>query len=104
MNGKFLEVSYIRMLPEGITFAELDEAVDIYMIREVFAQIRPKIVNLVEQKRFRQRWPCCMCGKGTEKNDRTLRCSGCLLWRHIRCAVLSRRPKSKLWFCRECCL
>nr|CAI5822149.1 unnamed protein product [Callosobruchus analis] len=33
MNGKFLEVSYIRMLPEGITFAELDEAVDIYMIR-----------------------------------------------------------------------
>nr|CAI5847297.1 unnamed protein product [Callosobruchus analis] len=30
-----------------------------------------------------------MCGKGTEKNDRTLRCSGCLLWRHICCAGLS---------------
>nr|CAI5823054.1 unnamed protein product [Callosobruchus analis]CAI5842288.1 unnamed protein product [Callosobruchus analis] len=41
-----------------------------------------KIVNLVEQKRFRQRWPCCMCGKDTEKNDRTLCCIGCLRWRH----------------------
>nr|CAI5823115.1 unnamed protein product [Callosobruchus analis] len=28
-----------------------------------------KIVNLVEQKQFRQRWPCCMCGKDTERND-----------------------------------
>ncbi|KAJ8983290.1 hypothetical protein NQ317_019847 [Molorchus minor] len=40
--------------------------------------------------------------KDMQKNPIALCCSGCLLWRHIRCAGLSRRPKSKLWFCREC--
>nr|CAI5830888.1 unnamed protein product [Callosobruchus analis] len=81
MNGKFLEILELRMLPEEISHAVLDEAVDLY-INKAFE----KIVNLVQQKRFCQRWPCCMCGKDTEKNDRTLGCSGCLLWRHIRCA------------------
>nr|CAI5864278.1 unnamed protein product [Callosobruchus analis] len=90
------------MLPEGISYAVLDEAVNIYIIRGLCTdKAFEKLVNLVEQNPFRQHWPCCMCGKDTEKNDRTLCCRGCLLWRHIRCAGLSKRPKSKLWFCRE---
>ncbi|VEN50142.1 unnamed protein product, partial [Callosobruchus maculatus] len=81
----------LRTLAEDISHAVLDEAVDIYMIRGFCTdKAFEKIVNLVEQKRFRQRWTCCMCGKDTEKNNGTLRCSGCLLWRHIRCAGFSR--------------
>ncbi|KAG5875020.1 hypothetical protein JTB14_004904 [Gonioctena quinquepunctata] len=105
INGIFLENFDLKMLPEEISHAVLDEAIDIHMIRSFCTEEAfDKIVNLVEQKRLRQRWPCSVCGEDTQKNHTGLCCRGCLLWRHIRCAGLCRRPKSKLWFCRECYL
>ncbi|VEN45834.1 unnamed protein product, partial [Callosobruchus maculatus] len=74
----------LSTLPEDKSHAVL-EAVNIYMIRGFCTD--KAFEKIVEQKRFRQCWTC-MCGK--DKNDRTLRCSGCLLWRYNRCAGLSR--------------
>ncbi|VEN41311.1 unnamed protein product [Callosobruchus maculatus] len=51
------EMYVLRTLPEDISHAVLDEAVDIYVIRGFCTdKAFEKIVNVVEQKRFRQRW------------------------------------------------
>ncbi|KAG5884988.1 hypothetical protein JTB14_028188 [Gonioctena quinquepunctata] len=73
INRKFLETFYLEMLPEEISHAVLDGAIDIHMIRSFCTEEAfVKIVNQVEQKRLRQRLPCSVCSEDTEKSYGTL--------------------------------
>lgn len=102
-NGDVLiEETEVECRPERVTNAVLDENVDIYLIRRFFSSDAWMIVeDVVCRKKEKAIWICGVCQQDLH-SDLSIICECCLGWFHFRCVGLSKHPKKKNWFCRQC--
>lgn len=86
----------------SINNAILDEHVDVYLVRPLFAaKLWPQITKAVEDRREANVWLCGHCNRDLH-DDGSIVCDCCLQWYHLSCSGISRAPQKKTWFCAMC--
>ena len=68
--------------------------------------------QLVKKKKYRacNKYPCSVCDKNVNKNQKAIRCSQCQLWSHVSCNGIGKSEYKKLveeddgvpWYCIPC--
>lgn len=80
----------------------LDESVCIAFIKKyVSSEVWNIVSNLLEKKKKCHKWKCGTCNWSLADTD-SIVCDACLLWYHLGCCKLRKKPKSKLWYCVNC--
>ena len=60
-----------------------------------------KTVKRVIDEKKKCKWICFVCNKLIEDGE-SVGCDSCLLWGHLSCTNLKKKPKTKYWFCSVC--
>ena len=88
----------LNVVPNSV----LDENIDVCLVRTYFSTDAWMIVeDIIRQKKKKTVWICSMCQHDLH-SDQSFLCDSCLTWFHFRCVGLSKLPKKKHWFCRQC--
>jgi hypothetical protein len=102
LKGKLIDEEQIEVQPELLSPALLDENVELKLIQRFFTKDGWLALNsTVKALRKHVTFFCIVC-KMDVKKSLTICCDSCLLWCHLTCAGLSKPPKKKHWFCKEC--
>ena len=60
-----------------------------------------KTVKRTIDEKKRCKWICFACNKFIEDGE-SIGCNSYLLWGHLSCTSLQKKPKTKYWFCNAC--
>lgn len=87
---------------ENISIKCIDENVSLARVRKYFKRNAwDFIMKLVESVRENSKWYCAVCCNELDSGE-SIGCDACLDWYHLKCSGLSRKPKKKIWICRNC--
>ncbi|XP_065895227.1 uncharacterized protein [Dysidea avara] len=101
-KGILIEEEDVECRTELVPNSVLDENVDVCLVRKYFSTDAWMIVeDIIRQKKKKTVWICSVCQHDLH-SDQSVLCDSCLTWFHFRCVGLSKLPKKKHWFCRQC--
>lgn len=101
IKGKLIDEDCVEARPEEVHDGIRDEMVDINIVRRFFTDDAWEAVVMVTNIKKEEDWKCAQCK--TELDDyESILCDWCLLWHHLPCVGLAKKPKSKLWKCGPC--
>lgn len=101
LGGHKIDEAEIEVAPEKVPSAVLDDRIKMDEIRTYFTiDGWAALTATVSQKRNLSLWVCCACQQ--KVHDDAIGCDACLEWLHFKCASVTRKPSSKVWFCRNC--
>lgn len=101
-NDILIEENDVECRPERVPDSIADENVDIFLVRRMFTQDAWAIVeDMYKLKTKKMNWMCSICYHDLPE-DQSIVCDSCLLWHHFKCCGITKRPKTKTWFCRRC--
>ena len=74
---------------------------DINIVRRYFDEEAWAAVTRVYEQCKGARWNCAMCSLLLE-SDGSICCDGCLQRIHLKCNSLTKPPRSRFWFYKDC--
>ena len=102
LDGELINEDSVECRPEKVPNAFLDENVDVFLARKYFMEDAWMVVmDVVERKKEKSIWICNVCQHDLHSEPSVV-CESCLTWFHFRCTGLTKHPKRKNWFCRDC--
>ena len=101
-EGILLGEESVECLPEKLPSALLDENLDINIIRKYFDSDGWTAVTREHETRKQQSWTCQVCTGILVDSSPSIGCDSCLNWSHWKCVGLTKKPRKKFWFCKEC--
>ena len=101
-KGELLGESSVECIPESLPSALLDEHLDINIIRKFFDQDGWLAVSRAYEARKEHPWCCNTCKDVLLDSCPSIGCDSCLNWSHWKCVGLTKKPRKKFWFCRDC--
>ena len=99
-NGTLIDEESVECLPEKIPDSITDENVDVHLVRKHFTSDAWSLVEEVIKVKEKLMWICNVCHH--DLTPSSIVCNGCLLWYDFKCVGLSKQPKTRHWFCRNC--
>ena len=95
--------SEVEIIPKNVPAMCSDENINILAIRHYFTldgwSNARAVIEIHKQNDY---WLCNICKEGLH-SENSLGCDSCLQLFHLRCLGKKSVPKSRKWFCRECC-
>ena len=101
-EGMLLGEESVECLPKKLPSALLDENLDINIIRKYFDSDGWTAVTRAHETRKQQSWTCQVCTGILVDSSPSIGCESCLNWSHWKCVGLTKKPRKKFWFCKEC--
>ena len=100
-NGTLIDEESIEYVPEKLPDSIVDENVDVHLVRKYFTSDAWSLVEeAIKVKNEKLMWICNVCHH--DLTPPSLVCDGCLLWYDFNYVKLSKQPKTRHWFCRNC--
>ena len=78
-----------------------ENSLDIQRVQIYFETTACKTVKRTIDEKKRCKWICFACNKFIEDGE-SIGCDSYLLWSHLSCTSLQKKPKTKYWFCNAC--
>ena len=78
-----------------------ENSLDIQRVQIYFETTACKTVKRTIDEKKRCKWICFACNKFIEDGE-SIGCNSYLLWGHLSCTSLQKKPKTKYWFCNAC--
>ena len=75
-----------------------ENSLDIQRVQIYFETTAWKTVKRAIDEKKKCKWICFVCNKFIEDGE-SIECDSCLLWDHLSCTNLQKKPKTKYWFC-----
>lgn len=102
-NGGYeIQETDVSLHLNDVSPAVLDDSVSIPLVKKyVSVGAWSAVLKLVENKKKCHQWKCRICNWNLLDND-SIACDSCLLWYHLGCSKLKKRPKTRFWFCGVC--
>ena len=102
LKGQLLGESSVETIPEKISTAVLEDAVDMSTLRRYFdGDAWLCVQQVLTEKEGRPCWICDVCEDDLALHD-LICCDACLHWSHLKCLGKCRAPKSTYWYCSAC--
>ena len=98
-----IEECDVETKPECISSCILDECVNLADVKGRFSE--DAWTCLEETLKVKQTtcvWVCDVCTEPFAKDQRSIVCEHCLLWKHFKCVGVKRASKKNSWFCSQC--
>ena len=102
LEGVLLGEQAVERVPENLASALLDEHLDINLIKKFFDGDGWEAVIRAHEARKQQPWRCLVCGGDLHDACPSIGCDSCLNWCHWDCVGLTKKPRKKFWFCKDC--
>ena len=105
--------------PDSPSGSQLEKELDTVYIDPDLAHIISTVVSSTESNQTAKlkskkprtcNFPCSVCGKNVNKNQKAIECSKCLMWSHASCNRVGKSEYSELmekddelpWYCLPC--
>ena len=102
-SDTLIDEDEVECRPEKIPCSILDENVHISLVRCYFTNEAWLVVqDVIAKKKEADVWICGVCHKDLADGQESIICDSCLQWYHFSCVCLTKMPKKKKWFCKNC--
>ena len=105
--------------PDSPSGSQLEKELDTVYIDPDLAHIISTVVSSIKSNQTLKltskkprpcKFPCSVCGKNVNKNQKAIECSKCLMWSHASCNGIGKSEYSELmkeddelsWYCLPC--
>ncbi|XP_043271633.1 uncharacterized protein [Venturia canescens] len=117
-EGRMIEKEEVETRPEKLSHALIDDEVNVAIVEKYFTNEAWQLIKkAIDSKKKQNVYHCGKCSVNLDDTvdsvdssvdgsiidkKTSIGCDYCLIWYHLSCVSLKKKPKTKFWKCPKC--